>query len=111
MMELPRTPHGDGFLGVMPRAFSKRMREALEHDQRGCAGRMCRCEQRPCATRRSLATRTASRLPRSSNTAVMLSAHGSKVGSAPGETGSDAPMPGWSKKMSRPSDVIASIHP
>ena len=57
------------------------------------------------------ARRTASRLPRSSNTAVMLSAHCSMVGSAPGVTGSDAPVPGWSKKMSRPSDVIASTHP
>ena len=59
----------------------------------------------------SIARRTASRLPRSSSTAVMLSAHCSKVGSAPGVTGSDAPVPGWSKKMSRPSDVIASTHP
>ena len=41
----------------------------------------------------------------------MLSAHCSKVGSASGVTGSDAPVPGWSKKMSRPSDVIASTHP
>ena len=41
----------------------------------------------------------------------MLSAHCSKFGSAPDVTGSDAPVPGWSKKMSRPSDVIASIHP
>ena len=50
-------------------------------------------------------------LPRSSSTAVMLSAHCSNVGSAPGVTGSEAPVPGWSKKISRPSDVIASIHP
>jgi len=57
------------------------------------------------------AMRTASVLPRSSSTAVMLSAHCSKVGSAPGSTGSDAPVPGWSKMMSRPSDVIASNHP
>ena len=41
----------------------------------------------------------------------MLSAHCSKVGSAPGVTGSDAPVPGWSKKIRRPSIVIASIHP
>jgi hypothetical protein len=40
-----------------------------------------------------VATRTASLLPRSSNTAVMLSAHCSKVGSAPDLTGSDAPAP------------------
>jgi hypothetical protein len=26
-------------------------------------------------------------------------------------TGSDAPVPGWSKKIIRPSDVIASTHP
>jgi hypothetical protein len=30
---------------------------------------------------------------------------------APGVTGSEAPVPGWSKKISRPSDVIASTHP
>jgi hypothetical protein len=41
----------------------------------------------------------------------MLSAHCSKVGSAPGVTGSDIPLPGWSKKINRPSDVIASTHP
>jgi len=41
----------------------------------------------------------------------MLSAHCSKVGSAPGVTGSDTPVPGWSKKINRPSDVIASTHP
>ena len=41
----------------------------------------------------------------------MLSAHCSKVGSAPGVTGSDDPVPGWSKKITRPSDVIASTHP
>ena len=29
----------------------------------------------------------------------MLSAHCSKVGSAPGVTGSDPPVPGWSKKI------------
>jgi hypothetical protein len=58
-----------------------------------------------------IATRTASLLPRSSSTAVMLSAHCSKVGSAPGMTGSDAPVPGWSKKISRPSEVIASNQP
>ena len=34
----------------------------------------------------------------------MLSAHCSNVVSAPGVTGSDAPVPGWSKKISRPSD-------
>jgi hypothetical protein len=42
---------------------------------------------------------------------VILSAHCSKFGSAPGVTGSDAPLPGWSKKISRPSDVIASTQP
>ena len=41
----------------------------------------------------------------------MLSAHCSKVGSEPRSTGSDPPVPGWSKKMSRPSVVIASIQP
>ena len=32
-------------------AFSQRIRVALEHDQRGCAGRMCRREQRRCRER------------------------------------------------------------
>ena len=40
--------------------------------------------------------------------AARISAHCSKVGSAPGVTGSEAPVPGSSKKISRPSDVIAS---
>jgi hypothetical protein len=72
---------------------------------------MCRREQPAVVNAEFDATTTASRLPRASNTAVMLSAHCSKVGSAPGSTGSETPVPGWSKKMSRPSDVIASIHP
>jgi hypothetical protein len=42
---------------------------------------------------------------------MMLSAHCSKFGIAPGVTGSDAPVPGWSKTISRPSDAIASTHP
>ena len=41
----------------------------------------------------------------------MLSDHCSKVGSALGVTGSDAPVPGWSKKISRPRDLIASTQP
>ena len=51
MLELARPPHGyhgiAGFLGVHPvSAFSKWIRVALEHDQRGCARRICCCEQR-----------------------------------------------------------------
>ena len=51
MLVFPRSPHGDkasdNFLGIAPiRAFSKHIRVALERDQRGCAGRMRRCEQR-----------------------------------------------------------------
>ena len=42
------------------------------------AGRMCRGEQRGGRERAATARRTASRLPRSSSTAVMLSAHCSK---------------------------------
>ena len=56
-------------------------------------------------------TSAAPGLPIASSTAVMLSAHCSKVGIAPGSTGSEAPLPGWSKTMSRPSEVIASTHP
>jgi hypothetical protein len=52
MLHLPRAPHGDrgssdllgcGSLG----ALSHRIRVALEHDERGCARRMCCREQRP----------------------------------------------------------------
>ena len=117
MLVLTRPPCGDragdyllgcGSLG----ALNHRIRVALQHDQRGCARRMCRREQRTRRDpRRPAASRTASRLPRSSNTAVMLSAHCSNVGSAPDVTGSDDPVPGWSKKISRPSDVIAAIDP
>jgi hypothetical protein len=41
----------------------------------------------------------------------MLSDHCSRFGIAPGITGSDAPVPGWSKRINRPSDVIASNQP
>ena len=41
----------------------------------------------------------------------MLSAHCSKVGIASGVTGSETPVPGWSKKIRRPSEVIASNQP
>ena len=51
MFDLPRPPHGDhggeDFLGIEPiSAFHHRIREALEHDQRGGARRMCCREQR-----------------------------------------------------------------
>jgi len=58
------------------------------------AERMCCCKSAAGADALSTARRTASPLPRSSGTAAMLSAHCSKVGSAPGETGSEAPIPG-----------------
>ena len=112
MRSLPRAPRGGrgssellgcGSLG----AFRKRIRIALEHDQRGCAGWICGCEQRRFRNVPSIATRTASPLPRSSSTAVMLSARSSKVCVA----GSDTPVPSWSKKTRRPSDVIASNQP
>ena len=52
MLDLPRSPHGDHgieeFLRTEPiSVFSQQICVALEHDQRGCAGRMCCCEQRP----------------------------------------------------------------
>jgi hypothetical protein len=121
MLELPRAPHpdagSDDFLEVQSfGTFSKRIRVALEDDQCGCAGAVVRegCVAAKSAagpSAPSIASRTASRLPRSSSTAVMLSAHCSKVGSAPGVTESEAPVPGWSKKINRPSDAIASTHP
>ena len=74
---------------------ARRIRVALKHDECGCAGGMRRREQRPGRERADdRVTSTASELPRSSSTAVMLSAHCSNVGSAPGVTGSDTPMPG-----------------
>ena len=117
MLPLPRAPHGDvgsdDFLeGCSFGAFSHRIRVSLP----ARPARMSATDVLPRTAplprmRHSIATRTASRLPRSSSTAVMLSAHCSKVGSAPDVKGSDTPVPGWSKKMSRPSDVIASTHP
>ena len=107
-----RTKAARASSGIEPiSAFGKGIRVALQHDQRGGAGRMSRCEQRrwrECAVDRDQ-DRFAT--PSSSNTAVMLSAHCSKVGMAPGVTGSEHPVPGWSKKISRPIDVIASTHP
>jgi len=52
MLELARAPHGDRgsiyLLGCGSRGEpSHRIRVALQHDQRGCARRMCRREQRP----------------------------------------------------------------
>jgi hypothetical protein len=52
MLELSRPPHRDhgsgSFLGIETvSALTSRIRVVLEHDQRGCAGRMGRREQRP----------------------------------------------------------------
>jgi hypothetical protein len=48
MLPLPRAPHrryrSDDFLAI---GDARRVRVALKHDQCGCAGRMCRREQRP----------------------------------------------------------------
>ena len=116
MLEFP-VPHmrswPGGCSGSSPSArCDHAVRVTVQHHQRRRAGRMRCREQRSCRrTHRRPRGETASRLPRSSSTAVMLSAHCSRVGSAPGVTGSEAPVPGWSKKMSRPSDVIASTHP
>jgi hypothetical protein len=56
MLPLPRAPHADegseGFLGIAPvRALGHRIRVALEHDERGGAGRMRCREQRRCRER------------------------------------------------------------
>jgi hypothetical protein len=66
----------------------------VEDHQRSGARRMCRGKSAVVAMAPGYVTRTASRLPSSSNTAVMLSAHCSTVGSVSGVTGSDAPVPG-----------------
>ncbi|ETZ98397.1 hypothetical protein I547_6276 [Mycobacterium kansasii 824] len=116
MLRQPGSPHRDRGIEQLRRraptgALSHLVREDLERDQRGGAGRMCRREQRRGC--QPAADRDQDRLvtPETSNTAVMLSAHCSNVGRAPAVTGSDTPVPGWSKKISRPSDVIASTHP
>ena len=115
MLVFARSPHGDHgieeFLRDQPSDVQTRIRVDLQHDQRGGAGRMCRCEQRRRRKRAVDRDEHRLRIPRSSSTAVMLSAHCSKVGSAPAAAGSEAPVPGKSKKISRPSDVIASTHP
>ena len=51
MLQLPSPPHaGDTSSLILGRdsvrTFSHRIRVTLEHDQRGCAGRMCRCKKR-----------------------------------------------------------------
>ena len=53
MRKLPRTPHGDigseDFLKVHSfSAFNKRIRVAIEYDQRARAGWISGCEQRRC---------------------------------------------------------------
>ena len=95
LAELGATVHLAHPLGV--KAFSYRR---VKNDQRDAAdlADLLRMGRLPHAWIAAFdATRTASRLPRASSTAVMLSAHCSKVGSASGVTGSDAPVPGWSK--------------
>ena len=115
MRDLPRAPHGDhcsdDFLIAPIGAGVRGPRIPRVPPARSCGTDVLRRTAPLSANAPSIATRTASRLPRSSSTALMLSAHCSKVGSAPGVMGSDAPVPGWSKKISRPSDVIASTHP
>jgi hypothetical protein len=84
---------------------------ALEHYKRACAGRMGSREQRRCRERpidRDEDRFAAPEIVEHRGDAV---GHCSSVGSAPHVTGSDAPVPGWSRKISRPSDVIASTHP
>ncbi len=93
---LARAPHGDhgsdDFFGMDPS-----VRSAIglacppARRARWCETDVLPRTAPPSRTRRCSARSTASRLPRSSSTAVMLSAHCSKVGSAPGSTGSDAP--------------------
>ena len=88
-----------------------RIRVALEHDERGGARRICRREQR--RGRERAGAREKDRFAAAEIVEHRGDAVGQllDVGSAPGLTGSDAPVPGWSKKISRPSDVIASTHP
>ena len=116
MLGLPRAPHGDhggdDFLADRPvGAFSHRIRVTLQHDQRGGAGRMCRREQRPCRERAGV--REEDRF----TTPEIVEHRGDAVGpllqgrQRARPDGIGAPVPGWSKKISRPSDVIASTHP
>ena len=55
MVELARAPHrgrgSDPFLVIEPISAFGRIAVALEHDERRCAGRMCRGEQHRCRER------------------------------------------------------------
>ena len=72
-------------------------------NRRARPARLCETDVSPrtvplSRTRRPVATRTASRLPRSSSTAVMLSAHCSKVGIAPGGRDPTLPCPAGQRR-------------
>ena len=87
MLNLAGPPHadqsGDQFLAIEPGALDA-IRGALEARPAPlCETDAWRRTAPLSGARRATARRTASRLPRASSTAVMLSAHCSKVGSAP----------------------------
>ena len=113
MLEVPAAPHADkrGVNFVSNECGSARIRVTVEHDQRGGARRMCRREQ--CPGRERDARRDDNRFA----TPEVVEHRGDAVG--PLLQGRQRarrdrirrPVPGWSKKMSRPSDVIASTHP
>ena len=101
-------PGGGGIPRPTIGAFA-RICVVFENDKRDGAGRMGSREQRRCRNAPSTATRTASRLPRSSSTAVMLSAHCSMVGSAPDVTDRRPPCPAGRRRSS--DRAMSSLRP
>ena len=99
---------GCGSVGPQP---AHRMRVALEHDERGGARRICCREQRP--RRERAGAREKDRFAAAEIVEYRSDAVGQVLDrwerARPDR--SDAPVPGWSKKISRPSDVIASDPP
>src|ERR1700742_1394636 len=104
MLYFPGSPHVDEDIqesfNVMPSSALGKQLRAFEHDERSRARRMRRCKQRGWCYRTGGREKDRLSAAEIVSTAVMLSAHCSKVGNAPGSTGSDAPVPGWSKKIS-----------
>jgi hypothetical protein len=114
MLELASPPHGDhrseGFLSNQFCAIC-RIRVALEHHQRGCAGRMCCREERrrcECAVNREEDRFTAPEIVKHRGDAVGPLLQGRQRAR---RDRIRRPVPGWSKKINRPNDVIASTQP
>ena len=116
MLSLASAPHGDrgsnAFLGFDPTgALSRRIHIALEHDEGGSAGRICCGEQRRRRERADCDEKCrfgTSEIVEHCGDAVGPLLDGRQRARSDRIGGSGA---GWSKKISRPSEVIASTQP